>query len=372
MTPTLADIIRLINALAPPELAEEWDNPGVQVGSLSWAVRKIWVALDPLPEVIKAAVDADVDLLVTHHPLIFKPLQRIDVDSTPGALVSTALQHQLAIYTAHTNLDIVSGGINDILAAKIGLENIRNLCLTHAPLFCKLILSTSEETLETLLLEIDQLLTKTESEGNIQTYTTQDVRRLQLPLSSANLDARPEQNGRHRRVHLEMKMSQNQVAGFIEALNGSKAAGLFEHEVQPLIQTNDRPGIGRVGFLSKPMRLQALAHKIKAKLKINAVKMAGNPDLLANAVALCSGSGSSLIKDFIKSKAQVYISGDLRYHDARAVEAAGLGMIDIGHFASEHLFVETFIDHLAQKARKEGFNLEITACTLERDPFQMI
>ena len=372
MTPTFADIIRLIDDLAPPELAAEWDNPGLQVGGRNWSVRKIWVALDPLPEVIKAAIDADVDLLVTHHPLIFKPLKRIDVDSTQGTLITTALQHQLAIYAAHTNLDIVSGGINDVLATKIGLDNIRNLSITQAPVLCKVILSTSEEKQDELLFEVNRLLTKIRPEGNIQTHTIQNVRRLQLPLSKTSLDITKLKKGQHKVVHLEMQMSQKMVAGFMEALAVSRVAGLCRHEVHPLIPTNDRPGIGRVGFLSKPMRLQALALKVKEKLNINTVKMAGDPDLIVNAVAVCSGSGSSLNKQFIESEAQVYISGDLRYHDARDVEGAGLGMIDIGHFASEHLFVEAFIDHLTQKVRQEGFDIEINACTLERDPFLII
>ena len=121
--PSVQDIINLMEELAPSRLAESWDAVGLQVGRKDRPVRLIWVALDPLPEVVAAACDQHVDLLITHHPLLFQPVKNLDFNSPIGSILYQAAVNQLAVYSAHTNLDKVSGGLNDILAKRIGLES---------------------------------------------------------------------------------------------------------------------------------------------------------------------------------------------------------------------------------------------------------
>ena len=121
MVAKLADIIKIMETIAPRGFAEEWDNSGLQLGKKDWPIRSIWVALDPLPEVVAAASREDVDLLITHHPLIFRPLNSLDFSTPVGAIVRMATQHEVAVYSAHTNFDIVNKGLNDILAARIGI-----------------------------------------------------------------------------------------------------------------------------------------------------------------------------------------------------------------------------------------------------------
>ena len=104
MDATVAQIIEIMDRLVPPWLAEEWDNVGLQIGNPRLPARRIWVALDPGPEVIEAACQHKVDLLITHHPLIFRPLKSIDFDTPGGSIIQKAAQHQLAIFSAHTIL----------------------------------------------------------------------------------------------------------------------------------------------------------------------------------------------------------------------------------------------------------------------------
>jgi putative NIF3 family GTP cyclohydrolase 1 type 2 len=111
---------------------------------------------------------------------------------------------------------------------------------------------------------------------------------------------------------------------------------------------------------------------IKERLKLKSVKIAGRPDLLVNKAAVCSGSGSSLLNHFLLSGAQVYVSGDLRYHDARTVKDADKGLIDIGHFASEYLMVEVLAKRLQNILFEKGMDVKIEPCTLETDPFMII
>ncbi|KJS29381.1 MAG: hypothetical protein VR64_21130 [Desulfatitalea sp. BRH_c12] len=266
----VADIIQAMEYLAPPCLAEEWDNCGLQVGSRQWAVRRIWIALDPLTSVVQAAATEKIDMVITHHPLFFQPLRTIDADTPVGRIIETALSARMALYAAHTNLDSAFQGVNDVLAQAIGLRDLRPMipaeCATH--------------------------------------------------------------------------------------------------------KKNDQPeGLGRVGRLGEPVSLAALAEQIKTRLKLPVVKVAGDLSRIVEYVAVCSGSGGSLLETFLDMPAQVYVSGDLRYHDARSVEDADRGLIDIGHFCSEHIVLDPLAERLRDLAREKGWRVSIETCPLERDPF---
>ena len=133
MDPTVSDIMQVLETIAPQTLAEGWDNVGLQVGDPGRPVKHIWIALDPTYEVVAAACRDKVDLLITHHPLIFKPLQSLNFRTPVGAIIDLAVRHHVAIFAAHTNLDSVLGGINDILADRIGLSELKPLVPAQQP-----------------------------------------------------------------------------------------------------------------------------------------------------------------------------------------------------------------------------------------------
>jgi len=266
----VSDIIAAMERIAPPQLAEEWDNCGLQAGSQQWPVRKIWVSLDPHPAVIQAAVDQKVDMLVTHHPLIFHPLHRIDVENPIGKILHTALTSQIAVYAAHTNLDCARDGVNAILAQRIGLTD-------------------------------------------------------SVPLIAASCD-----------------------------------------------QMDTALGLGRIGCLKKPLTLRQFAEKIKKEFNLSQLKICGDSHLDIRQVALCSGGGSSVLKDFLASDAQVFVSGDLRYHDARTAEDCDRGLIDLGHFPSEQVMIDAVAHLLQIEARLSNWDLTIEPCHIEQDPFRYI
>ena len=137
MATTVADIVRILETLASPSLAETWDNVGLQVGDPRRTVTTVWTALDPAPRVIRAACDARVDLLVTHHPLIFRALKRIDGATAQGASILDAVTHGLAIYAMHTNFDAAAGGLNDVLAKRIGLKRVEPLGVEAGAVGCQ-------------------------------------------------------------------------------------------------------------------------------------------------------------------------------------------------------------------------------------------
>jgi len=270
MANALSDIIPILEEIAPPSLAEDWDNVGLQIGDPRRAISSIWVALDPSLDVVAAACQAKVGLLVTHHPLFFRPLKRIDICSPLGKILELAIRHRMAVYSMHTNLDAVCEGLNDWLARRLRLRGLR-------------------------------------------------------PLSP--------------------------VAGGLHGL---------QH------------GIGRVGTLAAGMSLQDLALAIKQRLGLSTVRVAGDVMLRVKRIALSTGSGSSLVARFLASNAEAFISGDLRYHEAREVQAAKRGLIDIGHFQSEHLVTAELAKRLRSILGRRLRGIEVKAYALEKDPFILV
>lgn len=124
-------IIDIIERLAPKRLAEDWDNPGLLVGSPSAEVQKVLICLDVSLEVVQQAIEAEAQLIVAHHPMIFHGIRHIRTDLYDGKMLQLLLQHNMAVYAAHTNLDVAKGGVNDVLAARVGLEKIEGFEVTN-------------------------------------------------------------------------------------------------------------------------------------------------------------------------------------------------------------------------------------------------
>jgi dinuclear metal center YbgI/SA1388 family protein len=284
MTANISDIIKLLENIAPSRFAEDWDNVGLQLGKREWPVRTVWVALDPLPEVVTAACREKVDLLVTHHPLIFRPIKNLDFDTPMGAILKQATENRLGVFSAHTNLDIATDGINDVLASKIGLKDVKIL-------------------------------------GD------------------------------------EIKVLPSDA---------------LDYQENSLMPVHSGLGLGRIGKLEYPVNLGDFAISVKEKLGLSHAKVAGPLDLIVSKAAVCSGSGSELVGHFFSSDAQAYISGDLRYHDARDAEAQHCGLIDIGHFASEQIILEVLTEQLQVRSTQAGLDVTVKACRLEKDPFMII
>lgn len=377
MAATVADIIEIMEGLAPSPLAEDWDNPGLQIGEKKQPVRSVSVALDPLPEVVSAACEQKSDLLITHHPLIIHPLKSLDLNSPLGAIIRKAVQHGLAIFSAHTNLDSAAGGLNDMLALKIGIKNaIPLIPRTRGKTsdICKLAVyvpSGYEEKILEALFET--------SAGKIGNYSACSFRNKGIGTFKPQSGALPfigevGKISHADEVRIEAIVPKNDISGIVSRIRQSHPYQTMAYDVYPLL-SEDKPGcegLGRVGDLEAGMDLKSFALKIKEILGLPAVKITGKADLPVRKAALCTGSGSGLMRAFFASDAQVYISGDLRYHEARDAEAAGRGLIDIGHFASEHLMVGELVRRLTDIFSESGNDVSVRACTLERDPFLIL
>lgn len=368
---TLKQIIHIMEVVAPARLAEHWDNVGLQVGDPDWPVKRIRLALDAAPQVIQAACDAQIDLLITHHPLIFKPLSQINCATSSGNIIQSCIQHRLGLFCAHTNLDCVQGGVNDALAGLLELQDVQIL-RPHSESAVKIVVYVPREH-EAQLLEA---LFETPA-GQIGQYTCCSFRQPGtgsfLPQSGSTpylgkiglVNHVPE-------IRIEAVALKEDIPAIIAHLRRSHPYETMAYDVYPLQSALPSHGLGRIGRLKVSQSPGGLAEVLKSRLGLKYVRIAGQREKMVEEVAVCSGSGHGLVADFLKSNAMLYVSGDLGYHDAQAIIAAGKCLIDLGHFASEHLVLEHLRKRLQHVLVDSGSDVTVDICSHEQDPFELV
>ena len=261
-------IAGLLEKLAPKSLAESWDNPGIQVGNPQQEIKRILVCLDVSQPVVETAIERGVDLIVSHHPvMLFKGLLNIRTDLYDGRLLQQLLSKNIAVYSAHTNLDIAQGGCNDILAGLCGLER---------------------------------------------------------------------------------------VEGFVP------------------VQGENEEFMGRIGYVGESVTVVEFAKKLCASLNTSHVRLVkGGPDTV-HKVALCSGAGAEFISQAAFKGADLYITGDLKYHEAQQGVKQGINIIDAGHFATEFPMVKSLAEYLRKELADIRSDVEVIEDSLSKDFFQVI
>lgn len=252
-------IMDALERLAPRRLAEEWDNPGLIIGSPAVKINRILVCLDVSEGIVERAEKENIDLIIAHHPLIFHSLKKIRTDLPTGKLVERLILNRTAVLTAHTNLDSAFGGVNDVLAQRIGI-NVEN----------------AEETL------------------------------------------------------------------------------------------------GRFGYLKEKMMIDDFAKQVKAGLKAEHIRLVRAGDRMVKKVAVCSGSGAEFINKAVFMGADVFVTGDVKYHDAQQAVALGMHVIDAGHFATEFPVVEVLAERLKCELSQSRGKVEILIDKASTDFFEII
>ncbi len=371
--PLVGDIVRIMEAIAPRRLAQEWDNSGLQIGSPEWPVERILIALDPSLSVVQAAIDQKIDLLITHHPLIFKPLKQIDFRSPLGKAIELATRHRLSIFSAHTNLDSVSGGLNDFFVEKIGLTHSGLLCPDDPVEFCKLVVFVPASHCQKILNAFFELDAGSIDDYTCCTFRHQGIGTFKPGVSTKPFIGKPGGEIVHaEEVKIEARFRRSEVKKAIESIRSHHPYETMAYDVFPLDADRSETGFGRIGRLEAPVPFSVFAGDVKSKFQIRHLRVSGPPDLLVHHVAVCTGSGSSLMQYFLSSEAQVFITGDLRYHDARDAEMNLKCLIDIGHFASEKIMIELIHHRLKSLFKETGVDVNMEVWDQEKDPFDYL
>ena len=262
-------IMNALERIAPRRLAEDWDNPGLLVGSYAQKVGRVLVALDVDDAVVAEAIERKVDMIVAHHPAIFRGMKQLRTDLPLGRRLAALLTHGIAVAAAHTNLDITRGGVNDVLAERLGLE------------------------------KLSTFITTAQADGSAES-------------------------------------------------------------------------LGRIGTLPAPVAIDDFAHSVRERLGVSHVCLVRAADRPVRRVAVVGGAGAEFIDTAVRRGADVYITGDVKYHEAQRAAEQGMHLIDAGHFGTERPVLPVLADLLRAELAAEHGTVEILVTERQRDVFDVI
>ncbi len=344
----VAEIATAVERLAPPDLAEEWDNCGLQVGDPAARVSRVLVALTPLPEVFEEAEETGADFLLFHHPLIFNPLKNLDTGAQPGALLARAVRGERAVYAAHTSYDAAPNGVSDALATALGLRGPLRVVSPRGSLR-KLVVFVPEENVDDVADALDGA-----GAGVIGDYTRCTFRTPGTGtfLPGERTDPYLGERGRlekTREIRLETVVPAHAARRAVDAATAAHPYEEVALDVYPVDGYPQDCGYGRVGTLPESLTAGELRERVSDVLGSPA-RLVADPEQgrLIQHVAVLGGSGGSFIPEAASSGAGAYVSGDLDYHDALLAESLGLAAIDAGHAATELPSLEPLARSLAE------------------------
>lgn len=333
------DVKAIMEKYFPPYLAEDWDNVGLQLGSMNKDVTKVIVALDLDEEVLKQALNQKADMIITHHPFIFKPLKRINYDLSQGRLIRDLIQTDITVYSAHTNLDAGEKGLNQVLAEMLGLENIKPLDHSHIEDLYKLVVFVPASHVNKVREAINNA-----GAGDIGKYSDCSFRTSGTGTFRPGEDTDPfiGEQGLLEEVdefRLETAAYQRDLDKVVQAMIKAHPYEEVAYDIYRLENQGRIFSLGRKGNLDSAVTLEEYAREVKKQLGIESVRVTGDLTRKVKKVAVVSGAGASFIGRAKAQKIDVLVTGDVKYHEARDAEAQGVAVIDAGHQGTEEIIV---------------------------------
>lgn len=340
----IKDIIQVIEKLAPLSFQESYDNAGLQVGSPENEIKAVLLTVDVTEEIIEEAKRKNADLIICHHPVIFGGIKKLTGKNAVERIIIEAVKNNIAIYASHTNLDSAWGGVNIRLAEKLGLKEISILKPVSGTLK-KLVTFVPIEQLEKVRLALFEA-----GAGNIGNYDSCSYNIEGKGTFRAGEGTTPFV-GKKGELHTEPEIRIETIFPshlknkIISALLSSHPYEEVAYDIYPLENSFERQGIGAQGFLKENLSETGFLTMVKEKLNCQYVRHSPLTGKTIKKVALCGGGGSFLISDAISSGADVFITGDLKYHQFFEPENKLL-LIDAGHFETENQAMEIFYELL--------------------------
>jgi dinuclear metal center YbgI/SA1388 family protein len=343
----IQEVIAHLENIAPPSLQEGYDNAGLITGDSNRLCTGVIICLDSTSEVINEAINSGVNLVVAHHPIIFSGLKKLNGKNYVEKAIILAIKHDIAIYAIHTNLDNIIEGVNKQMADKLHLIN-RKVLLPKKDQLEKLYVFvpvSHEEKLKDALFEAGA--------GSIGNYSECSFSTAGTGSFKGGKDTNPFV-GKPGQRHLEDERRIEVVFPvYLEArvLKAMKTVHPYEEIAFDLVKLNNEYhglGSGLIGELQVPMPAEEFLALIKSAFDLQVLKHTAIPVKPIDVVSLCGGSGSFLINKALAARADVYITGDIKYHDF--FDANDRMMIcDIGHFESEQYTIDLLYDILREK-----------------------
>jgi dinuclear metal center YbgI/SA1388 family protein len=347
----IIEVIQFLEQKFPLHWQEDFDNCGVQCGDTDREFMGILVCFDFSETVIEEAIAKGANMVISHHPIIYKTgIKKIEPTNRVGKILCKALENKILLYSMHTNIDSGKEGGNVLFAQKLGLQKLSVLSPQENQFYKLIVFVPSENS---VLLKEALFRAGCGNIGNYShcSYTCEGICSFK-PLAGSNPSI-----GKHNRMErveedrIEMIFPKIKKRFIIETLYQNHPYEEPAFDIVALENQNREIGLGRIGFLQKPMPAKDFIQFVKEKLKIEFLRFSGNIDSEIKKVAVCGGGGASFVTNALAAEADAYITGDLKYHDFFIPENKML-LIDIGHFEGEHFIREILVSLL-----KENFNI---------------
>lgn len=386
MTWLLRDIIGWLEELAPPETAAEWDNVGLLVGSPQQEVGHIAIALDARETQIQQAAEAGANLLLVHHPPIFRPLKSLRTDTAQVRRLAAALAHGLAIYAMHTNLDAAPGGVNDALAAALGLVQVEPLSHEPGVQKMKFVVFVPPQHVEPVRRALAAAGAGIIGDYSHCTFAAPGQGSF-LPLEAASPFLG--EKGRVNTVEefrLEAVLPAVAARRVVESVRRVHPYEEMAYDLYPLAEQDARWGMGRIGIwepgaaasgaAAAPSaagpgsfdlpaagngRLRHLAAWVRERLGSRTLRVTGDLERPVRKVAVLGGNGGDFLAAAARHGADAFITGEAGYHKAQEAEDLGLALIEAGHYETEAVVLPALARFLKEKAEATGTPLQVTA-----------
>lgn len=343
----IAEIIKVLEDVAPQGYQESYDNAGLITGESDWECTGITVALDATEEVVLEAVKRGHNLIVAHHPIVFSGLKKLNGKNYVERTVIRAIKNDIAIYAIHTNLDNVVAGVNGRLADALQLSKISVLKAragTLKKLVCFVPLADAERVSDAVFAA---------GAGSIGKYSECAFRAEGTGSFKAGAGSQPfvgEIGKRHheREYRLEVVFEAVNESAVVSAMIAHHPYEEVAYDVYSLSNVTGSLGSGLLGVLSEPMETHAFMRHLKDLLRVPVIRHSKLVKSSIQHVAICGGAGSFLIFNALRSGADIYITADLKYHEFFDANDS-LILADPGHFETEQFTIDLLYDLLAEK-----------------------
>lgn len=341
------DVQEIIESWAPKEIAWERDNPGLQVGSPEAPVKGIFVCLDVTETVIREARLRRADLIVSHHPLLFRSIRSVDLRDRTARCIDQLLRSRINLFSAHTNLDFTRGGTSFALADRLGLRNVDFLLKSYR-LKNKVVTFVPASHLG----RVAEAMGKAGA-GRIGNYESCSFRTEGVGTFKGNAESQPAIGKRQQLEHVQEVRLEMIVdhARLNEVVTDMLKAHPYEepaYDIYPLENVSADYGMGILGELTSPMSVPQFIRHVRRSLNTGVLRFHRGPSARIRRVAACGGSGSELTADAIRRGADAFVTADVKYHGFH--DAVGrIMLIDAGHYETEQPVLEA----LARKLKNE-------------------
>jgi dinuclear metal center YbgI/SA1388 family protein len=365
---TVAEIIHSLEQFAPLELAADWDNVGLLLGDRATEVQRVMTCLTVTPESAAEAVEERAQLLVTHHPILFRAVRQLTGDTPEGRMLLTLARAGIAVFSPHTAFDNTRGGINEILARRLGMADVTPLRRRGASPQCKVVVFVPESDLARVM---DALFAA--GAGHIGQYSECSFRLAGTGTFFGSESTNPTvgQKGRREEAaewRLEAVCPEAEVDRVIAAMRQAHSYEEPAYDIYSLRPSVSPLGEGRIGRLPQPISLTRFAQSVKDALNAGPVPTVGDPGRSVQVVAIACGAGGEFLSDAGRARADVLLTGEARFHDYLAAQAQGMALLLPGHYATERCGVE----ELATLLQTLWPHLRVWASRRERDPVNWV